>query len=193
MLGDGAWPLGGPPPWRDVNYVGHNGPSLLLWRPLPPNEVGAPPTTSTPCCSDPLASSSPLCLVMGGLHRSWGPPPISCFRPRTKVVRSCSGGDPPSVASVSVADPSNSAPLHPELSSVLSFSSVPPRSTPPLIRSSLPGGDPILFLCSPGPLLPPSSASLPPARHLYSLLCFPLQHLLPVALILLPPPTRCVL
>ena len=32
----GVWSLGGPPPRREVNYSGHNGLGLLLWRPPPP-------------------------------------------------------------------------------------------------------------------------------------------------------------
>ena len=39
--------------------------------------------------------SAPLHLVLWGLCRSWGLPPISCIRPRTKGVCSCSGDAPP--------------------------------------------------------------------------------------------------
>ena len=68
-----------------------------LGVPLPPNEGGAPPPYPVPPWPSSHLPSPPLRPALGGvLRRSWGFPPISWFRPRTKGVRTCSGGGPPS-------------------------------------------------------------------------------------------------
>ena len=93
----GVWPLCGPPPgvrfmiWATMAKACSSGVFLT------PNGGGAP--TSSPVCpliSTPISSPS-LHLALGeGILRSWGLPPISCIKPRTKSVRTCSGGAPPS-------------------------------------------------------------------------------------------------
>ena len=136
----------------------------------------------------------PLCFVLRwgrGVRRSWGFPPISCISPRTKGMRACSGGAPPSLSSW------GPAPLSPPppctmyasgaccsgglLRALVGFWVPPPPLHAVRWERTLLGGCPLLSLVSPGaPLLllghavrweptlpyggsPPSSGLIPPA------------------------------
>ena len=95
-VGARVWPLGRSPPDRKLSIRATMARACSSDAPLPPNGVGVSSLTMTPCRSSPLAPPPTLVrlAVEGGLRRSWGLPPISCIRPRTKGVRSCSGGAP---------------------------------------------------------------------------------------------------
>ena len=97
-VGAGVWPLGGLPPGRKFPIRAKIDLACSSGAPLPPNGGGAPSPTLSACQSAPLSfSSHSLRLVVGGgLRWSWGLPPISCIRPRTKGVRACSWSVPPS-------------------------------------------------------------------------------------------------
>ena len=66
--------------------------------PLPPIGGGYPSLCTFSICSSIPVSSPPICIAVEGLIRSRAPPPISCIRPRTKVVCSWSGDAPLSLS-----------------------------------------------------------------------------------------------
>ena len=153
-------------PRHVVNYPGHNGPACSSGVPLPPNGEGAPPPTPvSPYPYSPSPPSPPLFLVLGGvLRRSRGFPPISWFSPRTKGVRACLGGDPPSPSGWGPA-PFSSSPLCTPCAGDAHFSGGPLGTLvgfwgPPSVHAvrwerTLLGGCPLLGILSPGaPLLP---------------------------------------
>ena len=92
----GVWPLCGSPPCIKFMIRATMARACSSGVPLPPNGGGDPtPTMVPPWISPPTPSTSLRLALGGGLLRSWGCPPISCIRPRTKGMRACSGGGPP--------------------------------------------------------------------------------------------------
>ena len=103
-----VWPPCGPPPGVKIMIRATTAWACSLGISLLPNGGGAPTPTLVPPWLSPPTPFPSLRLALGGvLLRSWGLPPISCISTRTKGVRACSGGAPPSPSDWRMIPPSH--------------------------------------------------------------------------------------